>query len=103
MLTNADVTPEAEQSLQVMNKEINSFLKTEEKISLEKGELNNTLYNDFLFPDVIDPDSCWRLYWQQVVTHEKIIKILRSLKTHIINTSAFTIQKNFTFRSIPME
>ena len=43
-------------------------MKTEEKIALEKGELNNTSYNDFLFPDVIDPGNCCRLYWQQVVT-----------------------------------
>ena len=34
--------------------------------------MNNNSYDDSLFPDVIDADSCWRLYWQQVVTHEKI-------------------------------
>ena len=72
MLTNPDVTSEAEQSLKIINEEINSFSNFEEQISLEKGELNNDSYDDSSFPDVIDADNCWRSYWQQVVTHEKI-------------------------------
>ena len=34
--------------------------------------MNNILYDDSSFPDVIDADSCWRSYWQEVATHEKI-------------------------------
>ena len=34
--------------------------------------MNNILYDDSSFPDVIDTDSCWRSYWQEVATHEKI-------------------------------
>ena len=34
--------------------------------------MNNESYDDSSFPDVIDADNCWRSYWQQVVTHEKI-------------------------------
>ena len=71
-LTNPDVTQEAEHSLKVINEEINSFSNFEEQISLEKGELNNILYDYSSFPDVIDTDSCWRSYWQEVATHEKI-------------------------------
>ena len=66
MLTNPDVTSEAEQSLKIINEETNSFSNFEEKVSLEKGELKNISYDDFLFPYVIDADSCWRSYWQQV-------------------------------------
>ena len=34
--------------------------------------MNNISYDDSLFPEVIDADGCWRLYLQQLVTHEKI-------------------------------
>ena len=34
--------------------------------------MNNDSYNDSSFLGVIDADNCWRLYVQQVVTHEKI-------------------------------
>ena len=33
--------------------------------------MNDISYDDSSFPDVIDADSCWRSYWQQVVTHGK--------------------------------
>ena len=62
----------AELSLKRINEEINSFSNFEEQISLEKGELNNDSHDDSSFPDVTDADNCWRSYWQQVVTHEKI-------------------------------
>ena len=41
--------------------------QTHSQILKNKFSLEN-----FSFLDVIDPDSCWRLYWQQVVTHENI-------------------------------
>ena len=72
VLTNPDVISEVEQSLKIINEEINSFSNFEEQIFLEKGELNNNSYDVSSFPDVIDADSCWRSYWQQVVTHKKI-------------------------------
>ena len=72
VLANPDVTSEVEQSLKIINEEINSFSNFEEQISLEKGELNNDSHDVSSFPAVIDADNCWRSYWQQVVTHEKI-------------------------------
>ena len=69
VLTIPDVTSEAEQSLKIINEEINTFSNFEEQISLEKGGLNNDSYDDSSFPDVIDADNCWRSYWQKVVTH----------------------------------
>ena len=53
MLTNADVTSETKLPLHAIKKEINSYLKIEKQIYLEKGELSNTSYGDFSFPDVI--------------------------------------------------
>ena len=70
VLTNPDVTSEAEQSLKIINEEINSFSNFEGQISLENGDLSNISHDDSSFSDVIDADSCWRSYWQQVVTHE---------------------------------
>ena len=70
VLTNPDVTSEAEESLKIINEEINSFSDFEGQISLENGDLSNISYDDSSFSDVIDADSCWRSYWQQVVTHE---------------------------------
>ena len=57
VLTNPDVTSEAEQSLKIINEEINSFSNFEEQISLENDDLNNISYDDSSFPDVIDADS----------------------------------------------
>ena len=57
VLTNPDVTSEAEQSLKIINEEINSFSNFVEQISLENGDLNNISYDDSSFPDVIDADS----------------------------------------------
>ena len=57
VLTNPHVTSEAEQSLKIINEEINSFSNFEEQISLENGDLNNISYDDSSFPDVIDADS----------------------------------------------
>ena len=48
---------EVEQSLKIINEEINSFSNFEEQISLENGDLNNISYDDSSFPDVIDADS----------------------------------------------
>ena len=45
VLTNLNVTSETEQSLKVINEEINSFSDFEEQISLEKVELNNISYD----------------------------------------------------------
>ena len=56
VLTNPDVTSEAEQSLKIINEEINSFSNFEEQISLENS-LNNISYDDSSFPDLIDADS----------------------------------------------
>ena len=53
MLTNADVTSETKLPLHAIKKEINFYLKIEKQIYLEKGELSNTSYGDFSFPDVI--------------------------------------------------
>ena len=56
VLTNPDVTSEAEQSLKIVNEEINSFSNFEEQISLENS-LNNISYDDSSFLDLIDADS----------------------------------------------
>ena len=56
VLTNPDVTSEAEQSLKIINEEINSFSNFEEQISLENS-LNNISYDDSSFLDLIDADS----------------------------------------------
>ena len=57
VLTNPNVTSEAEQSLKIINEEINSFSNFEEQISLENGSLNNISYDDSSFPDLTDADS----------------------------------------------
>ena len=57
VLTNPDVTSEAEQSSKLINEEINSFSNFEKQISSENGDLNNISYDDSSFPDLIDADS----------------------------------------------
>ena len=57
VLTNPDVTSEAEQSSKIINEEINSFSNFEKQISSENGDLNNISYDDSSFPDLIDADS----------------------------------------------
>ena len=62
VLTNPNVTSEAEESLKILNEEKNSFSNFQEQISVEKDELNNISYDDSSFPDITDTDSCWRSY-----------------------------------------